>query len=185
MCIRDRGYIQMGYFKQSAGGKEVCEVFKEFKQNYLSVASWDPSGRLFLTASKHTKTWQIFTAYQKLLYKDTQESRLDNIIWRNRPRIDISDEKEQEYEQKFKDLKKIYSEQDDEILKREELMEKRRKQKMKEEFVKFLEAKRNEWNEIRDERRKLRGFDDDNLSDLTLDEAIEKEEIIENNKETS
>ena len=55
-------------------------------------------------------------------------------------------------------INKRYSEQDDEILKREELMEKRRKQKMKEEFVKFLEAKRNEWNEIRDERRKLRGF---------------------------
>ena len=29
------------------------------------------------------------------------------------------------------------------------------------------------------------GFDDDNLSDLTLDEIIEKEEILEDNKESS
>ena len=29
---------------------------------------------------------------------------------------------------------------------------------MKDEFVKFLEAKRNEWNEIKEERKKLRGL---------------------------
>ena len=36
-------------------------------------------------------------------------------------------------------------------------MEKRRIVKMKEEFTKFLETKRNEWIAIKDERRKIRG----------------------------
>jgi len=50
------GYVQLGYFKTVEGTKEKCEVFKEFKLNYLLNASWDPSGRLFLISSKHTKT---------------------------------------------------------------------------------------------------------------------------------
>ena len=36
-------------------------------------------------------------------------------------------------------------------------MEKRRVQKMREQFAKFLEVKRSEWNEIKEERRKIRG----------------------------
>jgi len=42
-----------------------------------------------------------------------------------------------------------------------------------------LEEKRKEWEDARPKRIELKGFDEDNLSDLTLEEIVEGEEVVE------
>ena len=38
---------------------------------YMSYASWDPTGKLLLTASDHTKTFFIWNCFGKLIFKDS------------------------------------------------------------------------------------------------------------------
>jgi len=38
---------------------------------YMSYARWDPSGKLLLTASDHTKTFIIWNCFGKLIFKDS------------------------------------------------------------------------------------------------------------------
>lgn len=43
----------------------------------------------------------------------------------------------------------------------------------------FLEAKRKEWEDTKEKRKELQGFDEDNFSDVSLEEIIESTLVVE------
>jgi len=59
----------------------------------MSYASWDPTGKLLLTASDHTKTFFIWNCFGKLIFKDSIIKDIKNIDWRPRPKIQIAEKK--------------------------------------------------------------------------------------------
>ncbi len=75
--------------------------------DYLSDCAYDSSGRFLMAVSKNTNSLKIFNSYGKIIYKYTFNS-LNQVLWRNRPHIDIPKNKLDEVNTKFKDYKKIY-----------------------------------------------------------------------------
>eukprot|EP01015_Nassula_variabilis_P036057 TRINITY_DN920_c0_g2_i5.p4 TRINITY_DN920_c0_g2~~TRINITY_DN920_c0_g2_i5.p4 ORF type:complete len:125 (-),score=87.05 TRINITY_DN920_c0_g2_i5:58-432(-) len=99
-------------------------------------------------------------------------------LWRPRPRIVLPVEKEKELNNNFNKFAKKYEEHDDRIVNAAKYEEERRREEMKKEFLAYMEKKRSVWESAKDERVKLRGFDEDNMSDVTIEEIIESEELI-------
>lgn len=62
----------------------------------MDHACWDPTGRLLLTSSSSTKTFNIYNAYGKLLSKETRPFELKFILWRNRPQVVLDEKTEAE-----------------------------------------------------------------------------------------
>lgn len=107
---------------------------------------------------------------------------MQQIIWRPRPKIELPTQVEDKIEKDFKNLTKKYDDEDDEIINKE-LHEKQKKRKeLKDKFTKYMEKKRKQWETTRAARQQLLGFDEDNLSDLTYDEIVESEDLLETRK---
>ena len=67
-----QGVLEFGYFKPTGVGI-LClpEIVKTANMPYMTMASWDPTGRFLVTGSKDTKTYIIWNSVGEQVYKDT------------------------------------------------------------------------------------------------------------------
>eukprot|EP01016_Furgasonia_blochmanni_P006122 TRINITY_DN1243_c0_g1_i3.p1 TRINITY_DN1243_c0_g1~~TRINITY_DN1243_c0_g1_i3.p1 ORF type:complete len:815 (+),score=365.10 TRINITY_DN1243_c0_g1_i3:96-2540(+) len=173
------GQIEFCYLKSLTSPPFAqIESCKTTTVNYLTQVAWDPSGRFLTTFSARTGTYTIWNGFGETIYRDTLND-LTQLLWRPRPRSLLTPEKEAELAANLKNATKKYEEYDDKIVNAHKYeMERKRKEK-KEEFLTYLKTKKAAWENSREERSQLLGFDEDNLTDITIDEIIESEEILD------
>jgi len=109
------------------------------------------------------------------LVKDTMPN-IQQVLWRPRPKL-ITEEKEKQIVQNIKEYTKRFDEEDDKIVNKLKHEKERIRKERKEDFMKYLDKKKQKWESTREERVKLFGFDEDKLSDLTYEEIIEDERL--------
>lgn len=67
-----QGALEFGFFKPTGVGilcvPEICKVAN---MPYMTMASYDPTGRFLITGSKDTKTFIVWNAYGEQIFKDT------------------------------------------------------------------------------------------------------------------
>jgi len=59
------------------------------------------------------------------------------------------------------------------------MKEKKRRNKMKNEFLEFLSEKKKEWDDTRMSRIDLLGFDEDRIEDPEVEEIVEEEVVLD------
>lgn len=113
-----QGVLEFGYFRPTGIGINcVPEIIKTANMPYMSMASWDPTGRFLITGSKDTRTYIIWNAYGEQIYKDTVNANsFLQVAWRKRPTIDLDKKKEEELLKNFKTIRQKYEEHDDKII---------------------------------------------------------------------
>lgn len=180
------GYIEFGYFVQSKDKLPIEFIPPEKNMNGLAFCNWDSTGRLFITGTKQTSGKKsnitIFNGCGEQLFSESFTG-IDTLLWRYKPKNLISPEKEEEIFANYKEYKKTYADQDDRVLNKMKYEKEEKRKEMQKSFLEFINKKRKEWDDSRDARIKIKGYDEDNLTDFTNDEIIEKEELIEPNKE--
>lgn len=144
---------------------------------YMSYAEWDPSGKLLLTASNNTKTFMIWNSFGNMIFKDTFLKELSFIQWRPRPRFQIPERQLKDIQNDFASIVKKYEDQDDKILNKAKHEQEAKMKAMEEEFMTYMKAKRALYDNTRQDRVKLRGFDEEHNRTETL--IVEVEHIKE------
>lgn len=170
------GYLEFAFIKNA----NTVESIKNLKFPYMINAAWDPSGRCLITQSEKGH-FAIWTAYGESIYKDNFTD-LSQLIWRPKPKVVLPAEIEKDINENLKKYSKMFEEEDYNILNKEKIeKEQKRKQKL-DEFTAYLKKKRAQWEATKDERIRLLGFDEENLTDLVWEEIVESEEPLDTKK---
>eukprot|EP01017_Pseudomicrothorax_dubius_P028177 TRINITY_DN3330_c0_g2_i1.p1 TRINITY_DN3330_c0_g2~~TRINITY_DN3330_c0_g2_i1.p1 ORF type:complete len:725 (-),score=234.41 TRINITY_DN3330_c0_g2_i1:98-2272(-) len=176
-----RGYMEFGVIRAVQGvtpAVYTAEIIKTIQYPYLTTVSYDPSGRFVSCFSAQNQVLTIFHNYGVQYIKESIKG-LQQFEWRSRPNIVLDQRIENEVNTGYKNYSKKYEEFDDKVLNKTKYERERLQQQQREEFLAFLTQKRRTWEESRPERVKIRGFDEDNLSDVTFDELIVDEVDID------
>ncbi|KAL4443207.1 hypothetical protein ABPG74_002274 [Tetrahymena malaccensis] len=175
------GYMETGFTRKDKG-KLISEITRSYNNlSYIDSAAYDQSGRYIFTSSQKTKSFQIWTAFGDQIFKDTitDPAGIKNIIWRPRLTHLLDEKQESQIQTTYKDYKKIYEEEDDKIINKKEHERREKRDKLKQEFLEYLTAKRKEWKDTKQERVALLGFDEEDETDIVLDEFIENERVVQ------
>lgn len=171
------GFLEFAFIKSNQKGEHSLEVIKNHKIPYMIYAAWDPSGKSLVTFTEKGH-YIIWNGYGEPIYKDNLPV-LNQILWRPKPRVVLPAPNLSKILKDFKKVTEKYEQDDDKIINAEEYAKKKVREEQTQAFVAYLSKKRTQWQQTKQKRVGLLGFDEDYLENLVRDEIVESKELVE------
>ncbi|CAD8114584.1 unnamed protein product [Paramecium sonneborni] len=172
----DQGKVEFGQISKK-NEQLTTEITKSTNHFYMSHAQWDPTGIYFITMSDLWHSVNIWSAIGEQLVKDTV-TKISDIHWRNKPIHLLSLKEEQELQNNSKLFIKKYETEDDKILNKAKYDREQKRKEMKEQFTQYLNEKKKIYNDTKEQRIKLLGWNDEDSKNYVLYQKVIKEEIV-------
>ncbi|CAD8054611.1 unnamed protein product [Paramecium primaurelia] len=172
----DQGKVEFGQISKK-NEQPIIEITKSTNHFYMSHAQWDPTGTYFITMSDLWHSVNIWSAIGEQLVKDTI-TKVTDIHWRNKPIHLLSFKEEQELQNNHKQFIKKYEAEDDKILNKAKYDKEQKKKEMYNQFTQYLNEKRKIYNDTKEIRKKLLGWDEEDQNIYVQYKKIIKEEVV-------
>jgi len=144
---------------------------------------WDPTGRFIATQVSYwyhqmENGYNLWSFQGRLLHSELKE-KFYQLLWRPRPPSLLTKEKEEFLKKNFKQFSDKYRQEDTDLMNIRLIEERKRKQKLRDEFENLMKERMEEYKSNSERRKKIRGgVDSDNEGDYKIVEE-EIEEVLE------
>lgn len=125
----------------------------------MTYFDMDSSGRFVLTGT--SKTFQIWTTSGELINKDMFSTEIQHVHFRPRYLTKLSTQEENKLEEREKDIKKKYEEEDEKRLNALEYERKKEREEKMARFKKYLADKKEKFAQVKPKRDQIRGFNEE------------------------
>ncbi|CAK70589.1 unnamed protein product (macronuclear) [Paramecium tetraurelia] len=172
----DQGKVEFGQISKK-NEQLVTEITKSTNHFYMSHAQWDPTGIHFITMSDLWHSVNIWSSIGEQLVKDTI-TKVTDIHWRNKPIHILPYKEEQELQNNSKQFTKKYENEDDKILNKAKHEKEQKKKEMLNQFTQYLNEKRKIYDDKKEIRKKLQGWDEEDPNSYVSYKKVIKEEVV-------